>query len=156
MNEAGGLNPRKREVQVGIRELHTVSIWPLSFGDEMEVTDSFIEIINKFLAAKDLDKTEILFVTVLIDVVKKNIHRFLKFVTDYENEWKEFCSDEKDMLKHIDNCQLADIVGIIVDVNFGEDLRKKASSLIKNVSEAIVEIPDLEEEKTEKSLSGEQ
>ena len=93
MNEAGGLNPRKREVQVGIRELHTVSIWPLSFGDEMEVTDSFIEIINKFLAAKDLDKTEILFVTVLIDVVKKNIHRFLKFVTDYENEWKEFCSD---------------------------------------------------------------
>ena len=60
------------------------------------------------------------------------------------------------MLKHIDNCQLADIVGIIVDVNFGEDLRKKASSLIKNVSEAIVEIPDLEEEKTEKSLSGEQ
>jgi hypothetical protein len=134
------LNPRISKVTVGIRELHTVSIYPLSFSDEMAMTDIIVNVIEKFMAANTSNQTDVVFVALLAQAIKDNIKDFIRLVTD-PDEWS-FCNNKDDMLKHVDNHQLMEIASIVKEANFGEDLRKKAISLVAALGQAVLVEPE--------------
>ena len=109
------LNPPIMEVQIGIRELRTVKIYPLSIYDQLQMTDLLVLAFQEIVASldgKDLDKdsaSNIQFVEKILEVLKTNIDKFLELSTDIK---------ENVTTKEITNDQFLDIANIIYEVNY--------------------------------------
>ena len=116
------LNPQIHEVQIGVRELRNISIYPLSFADEIKLTDLISEALRAFLVREN-QHNDMAFVAFMVDLIKKNLSKIISLVTDEEGE---------DVLQDITNVQMIEIVNIIYDVNF-EIPSKNARSLTKKV-----------------------
>jgi len=116
------INPKITEVEIGIRNLRKIKIYPLSIKDQKDVSDLVVEAINGFFATGDSEKKDAEFLNFLIELVSLNLLRILSIVTD-ENK------PEK-LLEEIDNEQLANIVEAIYEVNY-KAVSKKVESLIE-------------------------
>lgn len=118
------INPRIRSVEVGIRSLRKIKIYPLSMRDQKEVT----RIINKALTSffnierKEGENEELVFASFIIKVVEDNIERILGIVAPDE--------DIKKLMGDIDNAQLSDIIRIVYTDNYG-DPAKNVTSLFQ-------------------------
>lgn len=128
------LNPRITDVVIGIRDMRTIKIYPLSFHDQMETTDiittGLVEFFEKGDEVKQAeiletseDQQDINFVTFIIELIKDNIGRILGLATG---------EDGSKLLKEMDNVQVTEVVEIIFEKNFG-DSGKNVASLIEKV-----------------------
>ena len=125
------INPQVRSVTIGKRTLRKISIYPLSLGDQLDLTDLINQAVNSFLQlSPDMsDEAMIQFVAFVLKLIKENIDRLLEMIT----------SEGVTILKEITNEQLMDIVEVVYKDNF-EGPIKKARSLFPAVK-GQTEIP---------------
>jgi hypothetical protein len=128
MTLGGKQNPRIREVEVGTRTLKSIKVYPLSVGDELEVSDLISETLTQFFAQKveDVNKKVIDF---FIDTVQKNLKRALELVTDGAELKLAGFETFDSFLKDIDNEQLVEILEIIYKNNFERIAKNLKGSL---------------------------
>jgi hypothetical protein len=121
-NEIKKLNPRITDVIVGIRDLRTIRIYPLSVADQTETTNIITDALQEFFSQK-LDDTET--VGFVIKLIKENLARVITLAT---------CDEVKgeDLLKDLDNFQATEIAKVIYEVNY-EAPGKNVKSLFEKV-----------------------
>ena len=120
------INPQITEVDVGVRDLRKVKLYPLSLGDQLELSDLIQEALGAFFKIEEgSDASLTLFMSFIFDLVKKNIVRILQLLA----------LDEKDMkklMKEITGAQLDEIVSIVYENNFA--VLKNLKSLFEKVT----------------------
>lgn len=124
MPEKRKLNPQIASLEIGIRNLRTIKIYPLSFGDQLEMTDLITETIQKFIEARGdkLQEDNVEFVQFIIDLLRKNLSTIIKLISD----------EEDTLLKEITNVQVVDMVNIIYEMNYEESI-KNVQSLFEKI-----------------------
>lgn len=117
------VNPRVRYVDIGIKEVRKIKLYPLSVHDQMELSDLVTESVMTFFDAGEKNDIETL--SFAIETVKANLGRILEIITD---------PDEKVSLREIDNTQLSVVVSEIVEVNYTNNiLSKNVKSLFEKI-----------------------
>lgn len=125
------LNPQITDITIGIRNLRTIKIFPLSVADQLQATDLVTSALQTFMMNKD-GMADLAFVAFLLEQVKTNASEILKMVLDTDENAKE-------VLKEITNDQMMLIVQTIYKVNY-EALSKNVKSLLeKNKKESLSE-----------------
>lgn len=128
------LNPDIREVEIGVRSLYNLHIYPLSFGQQFELSDIVTEAVLKFYQTGK-EMTDIAVISFIVDVIKENAERVVKYVTD-DSEVGGICEDAKakSVLNLITNKQAFTIAEIIYKDNY-ESISKKVKDLFKQIQE---------------------
>ena len=124
------LNPQIMDVDIGVRNLRNVTIYPLSMADELKVTNIFMKGLQSFFKDRNVDEIPIdEFVSYLLTFIQDNLTEILGFVTDPEE-----VGDPKSLLKDITNSQFFNIANIIYKVNFEDVAKEKnAKSLLEKI-----------------------
>ena len=122
------LNPQVRSVDIGKRTLRNIPIFPLSLGDQLDLTDLINQAMNAFfnMSPDETDEGLIKFIAFVLELIKENIERIIEMITE----------EKKEILKEITNSQLMEIVEIVYEENFEGPL-KKVSSLFPQVKRPI-------------------
>jgi len=121
------LNPQIRIVKIGTKTLRTVKIYPLSFADQLKMTDLITEAVQKlFSERKNVEKApNVEVVGYFVDIVKRNIEQLLVLVTDKEEK----------VIENITNMQLVEIANIIYEMNY-EVIAKNVKNLFGKITAA--------------------
>ena len=121
-------NPRIRYVEVGIKQVRKIKLYPLSIQDQMTLSDLVAETFFAFFLTEDesrKEKTDAEILSFAIETVKINLGLILELVTDPESEVS---------LKEIDNAQGSQIALAIVEMNYtNEETVKNVKSLFEKV-----------------------
>jgi hypothetical protein len=127
------LNPQIRSVDVGIRNLRKISIYPMSMADQtafIELLKGAIESYFALTAEKGkagMDESDLLpFISSLTQMVGDNSKEFIKIVTDPDKV------DPETFYEKVTNMQMSEIVKIIVEDNF-EAPSKNVMSLSQTI-----------------------
>ena len=141
------LNPQKQTVEIGIRKLRGVTIYPLSVADQLEMTDLITQTIREFFAKRDEmvkleesdepEEKKVALVSFIVGLIRDNVLRMLTLVTDA----KEL---GKDPLKDISNVQFFEIADIIYAVNY-EAVSKNAQNLFEKIKKLFPSKRSLQE-----------
>jgi hypothetical protein len=102
------LNPQIAEIDIGSRNLRKLTIYPLSLKDQIEFTDLIGQAILLFMD-KEAERTDIEFITLIIQFIKQNISKLISLATGEDGE---------KLLEEITNDQVAQIADIIYVVNY--------------------------------------
>jgi len=113
------LNPQITNVKVGKRNLREITIYPLSIGDQIKMSDLITKALQKFFLGSK--KGDVEYVTFLLELIRKNMIRILEYVME-EKVSNAFLDD-------ITNFQLSEIAKIIYEVNY-ESPAKNVESLL--------------------------
>jgi hypothetical protein len=124
MAEAARLNPDIRTMEIGVRELEEITIYPLSMADQLEVTDIITKALREFFDQGGADISEYDFASYVVDLIKGNLATILEMIVD----------EGASKLKDITNNQAVEIAETVYEVNFGS-LVKKVKSLLEKVNE---------------------
>lgn len=117
------INPRIRSVEIGIRSLRKVKIYPLSMKDQKQL----IGLINKIIKSifegerkrgEDEDSSLVL-VSHVVKAIEDNIEKLLSYVAPDENIEK--------FMKDCDNAQLSGIIEHVYRDNYGEPVKNVVS-----------------------------
>jgi len=121
--KVGKLNPQITKVEIGVRELREVTIYPLSTHDQMEMTSLLVGTIAEVVqSTKEIDgkkATDIEIIEKVVDIIKDNLEEIIKLATDEK---------ENVSTKDITNDQAVEIAEIIYMVNY-ENFSKNLKSL---------------------------
>jgi len=125
MSEEKKLNPQIMDVEIGIREMRKIKIYPLSMADQLKLTDVVMKSVAEQLEQGGGDLS---IATFVIRLIQENIVEILKMATDEEGE---------KVTSEISNSQAIEIAEILFDVNYGavsknfKSLSKKVGSLFQ-------------------------
>jgi hypothetical protein len=123
------LNPRILHIDIGIKEVRKIKLYPLSVHDQMELSDLVTEAILTFFPKdEDGNKSDAEILSFAFDIIKENLGRIIEIVTDPE---------DKVSLKDIDNAQLSVIATAIIESNYTDE------GLVKNVKSLFGKIQSL-------------
>ena len=103
-NENAKLNPQIVDVEIGIRELRKIKVYPLSMKDQMDLTNLIVEALNVQVIENGSTDLSIAF---LVGLIRENLEKVLKMATDEEN-----------VMEEISNVQALEIADILFEVNF--------------------------------------
>lgn len=109
------INPQIRTINVGVRSLREVTIYPLSLADQFKTTDLVSELVNRILdfhdesKAKEPEAGDINVIKEIVSLVESNLIRILEFVTD---------PGQKIELNDLTNLQFSELADLIFDVNY--------------------------------------
>ena len=115
------LNPRIREQEVGIRELRKIKIYPLSFKDQLDMTDLIANTVQEFFIKETM--TDLKFAGFIARLLNENLVKIIKLVCD---------EDPEQVMYDMDNTQTTELIDTIVEINF-ESLSKNVQSLSKKI-----------------------
>lgn len=121
-------NKKIKQIEVGVRELRKVYVYPLSMQDQFDLVDRLSEVIQEVggnLNMETITNEEAL--TFMQNLIKDNLMVALEYVTD---------EDERPTLKELTNDQFFEFVDIIFSVNF-EDAIKNFKDLFQRARTAI-------------------
>ncbi len=118
-NETKKLNPQIVDVEIGIREMRNLRIYPLSMKDQLDLTDL---ILNGFKGQLPDGKVMELGLEFLLDFIQENVGKILSMATD----------EDESIINEISNMQAVDIAYVLVEVNYGA-VSKNFKSLFENV-----------------------
>jgi hypothetical protein len=125
------LNPQIKPVQVGVRTLREVKIYPLSMTDQENLTKTLVGVFNDVrsgkLDPKDVGQEQVF--DALQKLILDNIKVILKYVTD---------EGETPTMEELTNNQLFEITNIIFEVNY-EGFLKNFKALIKRAKGTVIE-----------------
>ena len=114
------LNPQIRTVNIGVKELRPITIYPLSMGDQTKMVSLLKNILTKIMERNDdPDSNDIVIADLVIQELEENLPILLKYVTDEEIN-----------LDNLTNYQFTEIVGHVYKDNF-EDASKNVKSLVE-------------------------
>ena len=119
-NEQKRINPQITKVEIDIREMRDIEIYPLSMADQLNLTDLLSTAIGAFAAKEDGE--DIAVVAFIVNLVKENLGRVLSMITG---------EDGTELMKEITNLQAASIAEQVYETNYGvvaknfESLSKK-------------------------------
>lgn len=140
------INPQVREVEVGVRSLRKIKIYPLSIADQRRLTDLIQKGILRFSQMGQeiqgseekapVPETEAVmsFIQDLLELLMENVGDLVKMLTD----------EGEELLASLTNEQLLKVVQIVYEVNF-EVLVKNVPSLLERmfgVGEAELEMKE--------------
>ncbi len=125
------LNPQIKDVEIGIRNLRSIKIYPLSVSDQLTATNLVTSALQVFMTNKDVKNNDLLFVAFMLEQIRTNASEILKMVLD-ETESPEA------VLKDMSNEQMMVIVKAIYEVNY-ESLSKNVKSLLEKKKESVSE-----------------
>ena len=132
MTDQEKLNPQKKEVEIGARTLKTLTLWPLSMTDQLELA-SIIEVaISKILNETSNDVT---FIMAIKNVIADNLINILTKVTDYPTPVRA-----KKILDDLTNDQFVEICQSIYEMNY-EKISKNVVSLLESMSISLTRRP---------------
>jgi len=103
------LNPDVKEINVGVETLHSVKIYPLSISDQKKLTNSVVDIVQKFSEVDFSSISNEEAFNFLRELVFDNIEVLLEYITKEE---------ERPSLDELTNAQLSQIIDIVFEVNF--------------------------------------
>ena len=78
------LNPQIAEVEVGIRNLRKINVYPLSMADQIKLTDTITKAIAEQLASAS--GSDIAVISFITNLIKGNIGTILTMTTDEDGE----------------------------------------------------------------------
>ena len=128
------LNPQVAETEIGIRNLRTIKIYPLSMADQLKLTDVITKGLQEFV--EEGNDEDMAVVSAIVQLIKDNLADILTMVSDEEGT---------EILKDLTNPQALGIAELIFDMNFGS-LGKNAQSLagkIRNLFPSARQSPPL-------------
>ena len=145
------LNPRRRVLEVGTRQLREITLWPLAFKSQLDLKDIIIASAQEFFmtvlpekldAAKNAKKlgadmvlnsvTEVEtmeYIKFFVGQIEKNIAEVLGLALDK-------AEDPEAILKDADNDQVSEMAAIIFEANF-EGASKNVKGLVSKVKEVF-------------------
>jgi len=121
-NDSRTLNPDIKEVNVGIKEIRKVKIYPLSMTDQFKLTESLSQVINEMSSGMDLSNLaneEVL--EFMQRILSENLIQVLEYVTTEE---------DRPTLDELTNNQFYEIANVLFEVNF-EGLIKNFMNLFE-------------------------
>ena len=106
-NEQKKINPQITEIEIGIREMRKIKIYPLSMSDQLKLTG----LISTAVAAQVAKEEggDIAIVAFIVELVKENLGCILTMVTG---------EDDK-LLEEVSNLQAAAISEVVYEMNYG-------------------------------------
>jgi hypothetical protein len=113
------MNPRVRDVEVGIRTLRKIKIFPLSLADQFSITDTITEGLQLYIKEVGEGEFTAQAASKLVEMFRAKLPVMLKLIFPEE--------DPRKLLKELDNFQLATIAEIVFQDNYGEPAKKLAS-----------------------------
>ena len=129
-NDSKKLNPDIKKVDIGVREVRTINVYPLSISDQFQFAEYVSNVFNELQGGEyDLnnltdEKTAIDFIQ---NFIGKHIMELIDFVVD---------ENEKPTFDELTNNQLAKIATIIFEENF-EGLVKNFKNLFERAKGLI-------------------
>lgn len=103
------MNPQITTVQVGVKSLREITLYPLSMADQFQMTDLIKEEISTIIGTDFTEITDFEATELVLDAIKRNLSKLLTYVLDKE--------DSVDF-NEITNTQFVDIVQKLYDINF--------------------------------------
>ena len=126
------LNPQITEVEIGVRDLRNIKLYPLALGDQLELSQLIQETLEAFFKVEDGSEESMgLFVAFAFDLVKTNISKILRLIALDETP--------EDLLKEITNAQVDEISKVVYQKNF--EILKNLKSLFGKVTEKLSALP---------------
>lgn len=123
-----GLNPQIVTMEVGVRKLHQITIYPLSMSDQFKCTDLITNFVSKTIEHLEGSQVkDIAAVPVIIKGIEKNLVQILDFVVD---------KNEKIKLGDLTNLQFSELAQLIYDVNY-DGASKNFLALIAKVKSLL-------------------
>lgn len=138
---ASKVNPKCRKIEIGVRSLREITIWPLSLADEIKFTEKILSIMDgyesilhpplpnipKDATPEDLEELfadpeqkELIVATYIVTAIKDNLLELLAYVTE-----------EEVTLNDMDNEQFMEICDEIYEMNFAGAVGKGMRLLTK-------------------------
>ena len=124
------INPRITDIDIGIRTLRKIFIYPLAIHGQLELKNLIVEALQAFLFETNGDgdivqKEDDQLVEFIVNLITANLKKILKLVLDEEE-------DVEEVIKDMDNYQGTLIAKTIYEVNF-EGPGKNLKGLIEGV-----------------------
>jgi hypothetical protein len=123
------LNPQIFNVTIGKRNMRKITLYPLSLGDEIKVSNIFSEVISIFLVATEMQEerqiNSIALLTSMFKIIKDNLGTILTLITDEDGE---------QLVNEITNVQAEDMIKKIIETNFVSVSKNFKSLLEKSKS----------------------
>lgn len=125
------LNPQIRTMEIGVRHLRQITIYPLSMSDQFKTTDLVSDFVVKTLefleSAKNEELQDIAAIPVIIKSVENNLVHILDFIVDKKDKIK---------LNDLTNLQFSELAVLVYEVNY-EGALGKFQGLIQKVKDLI-------------------
>lgn len=128
------LNPQCRTVEIGVRHLREVTIYPLSLKDEKKLVELFTDAMTAIMNLQQ--QPDVAVASWLVTFISENLETLTNLVMPDENGT---------VTEEITNLQAAEIAEIIYETNF-EPIVKKVQSLSGKIN-----IPSLTERQSRRS-----
>ncbi|MDY6957912.1 MAG: hypothetical protein SVK08_02010 [Halobacteriota archaeon] len=133
------LNPDIAKADVGVRELKTVTIYPLSAAFQMNLAGGISDLLVNFFSVrvKDLSEDEVSqkIAGLFMELIRENIETVLGHVIDSNEMTANGFATVKDLLEDVTNNQLLHIGQIVYDNNYKELVAKLKGFLMERVKE---------------------
>ncbi len=118
--EENKINPQITDVKIGVRDLRKIKIYPLAFGDQLELSDLIKEVLEAFFKTEEGSEESLsIFIGFAFNLVKVNITKVLELIALDE--------DPKALLKELTNVQVDEIIHVVYEKNF--EILKNLKSL---------------------------
>jgi hypothetical protein len=119
-NESAKLNPQIVDIEIGIREMRKITVYPLSMRDQLKLTDMITTAVNEQL--QQSGGGDLPLMTFIIRLIQDNIGQLITMVTD----------EKEDVLDDMSNMQAVEVANVLFDVNYGA-----VSKNFKSLSEKV-------------------
>lgn len=126
------MNPDITTVEVGIRKLREVTIYPLSVSSQLSATEIIAKLVNVVSDFDKLEDTNV--VAEFLKIIRNSLEKILKLVLD-ENEMIDF--------NELTNPQLENIVNVLFDKNY-KDIVKNSQDLMKKIQPLLTSMGSLQ------------
>jgi len=120
-----GLNPQIQSLEIGVKALRTVTLYPLSMADQFKLSEIVTEAVERYDDAENVSEVEIFKIIML--AIQENLIIILDLITE---------EGESISLNELTNTQFAEICEIIYDVNF-DSATGKFKSLFNKTKKAF-------------------
>ena len=141
----GKLNPQIKTVEVGVRSLKEVTLYPLSLADQFKASDLVVQIAKQFMGIESLSQRtegDVEFIEHILDLIKNNAENIFALIAD----------EGALVMDDLTNDQLVEIATIVYEVNY-KSASKKLKGLFKNLKTPVKR---LEERNSVRSQTSEQ
>lgn len=119
MNDEKALNPDIRTIQYGKKELHELTLYPLSIGDQFKVTDMVTTVVQDLVkGTKEGQLNDMVFMTSAMNALEKNLAKVLSLIADIPE------TESADIINKLTNTQLLTIIESVWAVDYEPALKK--------------------------------
>ena len=133
-NDMQNLNPQITDVEIGIRNLRKIKLYPLSVGDQMKMTALIASTVSKFLITKEAQDESVM-VGFFVTIINDNLAKFVSLaIGEKEKETEIPFPETEKILEDMTNLQASEIAKVIYEVNY-EISVKNFQSLFNQMKE---------------------